>query len=165
MLIKPLNPSNESDAPVSVVSGGAINSASSTSTASTASTTGGRTVYFHGVPMKETDLLWKGLSKMYGIGPALAERVCQQFARTRYTKIMERRDSGRLSKIERWVADHFVFETERRRKEEAIMKRYVSTGSVRGIRMRQGRPVRGQRTSTNAKTAKRLNRARVGVGY
>lgn len=123
-----------------------------------------RTIYFHGVAMKETDLLWKGLQKVYGIGPTLADEVCRQFSRTRYTLIHERRDSGRLSKVERWLSDHYRFETERRRKEEEVLKRYVSSGSVRGIRLRQGRPVRGQRTSTNAKTAKRLNRVRAGVG-
>ena len=36
-----------------------------------------------------------------------------------------------------------------------------ATGSVRSIRRRRGLPVRGQRTKTNAQTAKRLNGGRV----
>lgn len=123
----------------------------------------GRTVYVHGVPRKDTDRVWKGLQQVYGIGASLADRVCRQFARSRRTTLAERRDAGRLTPLERWLSDHVLFETELRRREEATILRYVRAGALRGIRLRQGRPVRGQRTSTNARTAKRLNRARVPV--
>ncbi len=38
-----------------------------------------------------------------------------------------------------------------------IKNYYKSNGSIRGYRLRTGLPVRGQRTKTNAKTARRLN--------
>jgi ribosomal protein S13 len=36
-------------------------------------------------------------------------------------------------------------------------QRHLKLGTYRGIRFRQGRPVRGQRTRSNARIAKSLN--------
>jgi len=41
--------------------------------------------------------------------------------------------------------------------EYETINRYMAIGAYRGIRMRMGLPVRGQRTKTNAYTARKLN--------
>jgi len=48
----------------------------------------------------------------------------------------------------------YKVEGDLRREEAQNVKRLVDIGSYRGLRHRRGLPVRGQRTKTNARTAK-----------
>jgi small subunit ribosomal protein S13 len=41
------------------------------------------------------------------------------------------------------------------------IKRLVEIGCLRGLRLKQGLPNRGQRTRSNAKSAKKINKLRV----
>jgi len=120
----------------------------------------GQTSYIHGVAMSDQETVWRGLQHVYGIGRARARQACRHFSRTEGTRISERRRTQVLSALEQWVIEQWMTESKRRRMETDRIKRHRALGSYRGIRMRQGRPVRGQRTSTNAKTAKRLNARR-----
>jgi small subunit ribosomal protein S13 len=48
--------------------------------------------------------------------------------------------------------------TDLRRKRKADKEKLIKLGTIRGIRLRQGLPVRGQNTHSNARTArKKLN--------
>ena len=120
----------------------------------------GQTSYINGVAMSDKETVWRGLQHVYGIGRARARQACRHFSRTEGTRISERRRTQVLSALEQWVIEQWMTESKRRRMETDRIKRHRALGSYRGIRMRQGRPVRGQRTSTNAKTAKRLNARR-----
>ncbi len=46
-------------------------------------------------------------------------------------------------------------------KQQANIARLVAIASQRGLRLRQGMPSRGQRTRSNAKTAKKINSKRI----
>ena len=52
------------------------------------------------------------------------------------------------------VYSHRKGEEDRTREVSQNIRRLISTGSYRGVRHRRGLPVRGQRTSTNARTRK-----------
>lgn len=58
-----------------------------------------------------------------------------------------------VAKIRNALADYKV-EGDLRREESLNIKRLVEIGSYRGRRHREGLPVRGQRTKTNARTRK-----------
>lgn len=120
----------------------------------------GQTAYLNGVALKDNDNILRALQCVYGRGYSRARKVCQQFSRATSTTVAERRRANMLSSIESWVTEVWDTESQRRRTELEVIKLHMTLGSRRGIRMRQGRPVRGQRTSTNAKTAKRLNARR-----
>lgn len=51
-------------------------------------------------------------------------------------------------------SDKYLVEGELRREVSNNIKRYLDLGCYRGLRHRRGLPVRGQRTSTNARTRK-----------
>ena len=122
----------------------------------------GQTQYFLGVARKNSPTVQKGLQSLYGIGPSVAKTVCHALSRNPDAPFSRRsRDEHR--RLEQYVSDHRVTESERRRQEHEIMARHRSRGTTRGIRRRLGLPVRGQRTKSNAKTAKRLNRSRGSV--
>jgi ribosomal protein S13 len=63
--------------------------------------------------------------------------------------------------MERTMKHSMVMGPERKRTEKEARKREQVRGTVRGIKRKRGLPVRGQRTSTNGKTARRLNAKRI----
>lgn len=121
---------------------------------------GGTSIYIQGVQRKSNELIFKSLQKIHGIGPLSAATACRSFSRPR-SAVMGNRSRDQLGRLEAWITERLVVESDRRRVVYENIKRLMSIGSQRGIRMRNGRPVRGQRTSTNANTAARLNRFRV----
>jgi len=62
--------------------------------------------------------------------------------------------------MEGWRMENVVCSSDRRRIEFDAVSRELKLGTVRGMNMRRGLPVRGQRTSTNGMTARNLNKQR-----
>ena len=93
------------------------------------------------------------LRYLYGIGPSLALRLCEQ-ARVdpqRRAKELSDDDIGRLAGI---LDRDYTVEGDLRREVQMSIKRLIDLGCYRGSRHRKGLPVRGQRTRTNARTRK-----------
>jgi small subunit ribosomal protein S13 len=59
-----------------------------------------------------------------------------------------------VSKLREVIEREFQVEGDLRRQLSMNIRRLMEIGSYRGIRHRRGLPVRGQRTSTNARTRK-----------
>jgi small subunit ribosomal protein S13 len=93
------------------------------------------------------------LRYLYGIGPSLALRLCEQ-ARVdpqRRAKELSDDDIGRLAGI---LDREYTVEGPLRRQVQQNITRLRDIGCYRGLRHRRGLPVRGQRTRTNARTRK-----------
>jgi small subunit ribosomal protein S13 len=93
------------------------------------------------------------LRYLFGIGPSLALRLCEQ-ARVdpqRRAKELSDDDIGRLAGI---LDREYTVEGPLRRQLQQNIARLRDIGCYRGIRHRKGLPVRGQRTRTNARTRK-----------
>ena len=93
------------------------------------------------------------LQYIHGIGPKVAGEIVKQ------TNIEESRRVHELSDAEvlqiREVIDRdYLVEGDLRRETSMNIKRLMDLGCYRGLRHRRGLPVRGQRTSTNARTRK-----------
>ena len=59
-----------------------------------------------------------------------------------------------LARIINVIQNNYRIEGDLRREVAQNIRRLISIGSYRGIRHKRGLPVRGQRTSTNARTRK-----------
>ena len=93
------------------------------------------------------------LRYIYGIGPSLALRLCEQ-ARVdpqRRAKELSDEEVARLATI---LDREYTVEGPLRRQVQQNISRLVSIHSYRGVRHRRSLPVRGQRTRTNARTRK-----------
>jgi small subunit ribosomal protein S13 len=66
-----------------------------------------------------------------------------------------------ISNIRKVIDDQYKVEGELRTQVSMNIKRLMDFGSYRGLRHRKSLPVRGQRTSTNARTRKGPKRAAV----
>jgi small subunit ribosomal protein S13 len=94
------------------------------------------------------------LPYIYGIGPTTAKRVVEQAAINPDVRAKDL-SSDDLNKIIKAITESKLpIEGDLRREIQGNLKRLQAINCYRGIRHRRGLPVRGQRTSTNARTRK-----------
>ena len=94
------------------------------------------------------------LRYIYGIGPTLALRLCEQanIDPQRRAKELTDDDLARLAGI--LDREEYTVEGPLRRQIQQNIARLKDINCYRGIRHRRSLPVRGQRTKTNARTRK-----------
>lgn len=102
--------------------------------------------------------IWVALTSIYGVGRSRALQLCKELNLPIEKKVRDLSEQE-LETIRAYLA-RFVLESDLRREESAILKMLSSIGCYRGIRARRGLPRRGQRTRTNARTAKRAGKSR-----
>lgn len=93
------------------------------------------------------------LRYLYGIGPSSASEVIAQAKINPATKADDLTDEE-LARIINVIQSNYRIEGDLRREVAQNIRRLISIGSYRGGRHKRGLPVRGQRTSTNARTRK-----------
>lgn len=93
------------------------------------------------------------LRYLYGVGPALAMRLCEQ---TNVNPLKQAREltDDEISRIANLIDREYTVEGQLRRKTQQDIARLRDIQCYRGLRHRRGLPVRGQRTRTNARTRK-----------
>ena len=102
------------------------------------------------------------LRYIYGIGPQRADQVVVGAGRDAHMRAQDLTEE-QLNKILHVITEHkWVVEGDLRRELAGNLKRLQAINCYRGTRHRKGLPVRGQRTSTNARTRKGPRRT-VGV--
>lgn len=92
------------------------------------------------------------LRYIYGIGPSRAREVVAKAGIHPAKKADELGDEEITALTN--VLQSYTLEGDLRREVAQNIKRLIGIGCYRGIRHRKGLPVRGQRTSTNARTRK-----------
>ncbi|MBO6816719.1 MAG: 30S ribosomal protein S13 [Rhizobiaceae bacterium] len=93
------------------------------------------------------------LQYIHGIGPKIAGDIVSKVNLDPARRVNELTDAELLQIREVIDAEHIV-EGDLRRETSMNIKRLMDLGSYRGLRHRRSLPVRGQRTSTNARTRK-----------
>ncbi len=107
-----------------------------------------------GVDIPANKKLEYSLRYIYGIGPTRASLVVKEsgFDPSRRASELSEEEINTLATI---ISGHrFVVEGDLRRETISNIKRLSAIRSYRGLRHMRGLPVRGQRTSTNARTRK-----------
>ena len=93
------------------------------------------------------------LRYIYGIGPSLALRACEQARVSPDVKVRDLTEEE-IAHLREVIDKNYQVEGDLRREVQTNIKRLVEIGCYRGLRHRRGLPVRGQRTRTNARTRK-----------
>lgn len=101
------------------------------------------------------------LSYIYGIGPTTSAKILAQTGVDPATRVRDLTEAE-VSKLRDVIEREHRVEGDLRRQVAMNIRRLIEIGSYRGLRHRRGLPVRGQRTSTNARTRKGPRRT-VGV--
>ena len=113
-----------------------------------------------GVDIPREKRVQVSLTYIFGIGRSTSNDILRTADIDPNVQVKDLSESE-VSRLRQIIdADHTV-EGELRRQKAMNIKRLTEIGSYRGVRHRRGLPVRGQRTSTNARTRKGPRRAAV----
>ena len=93
-----------------------------------------------------------GLTAIYGIGRPLALQICEA-AKVDPSKKVKDLTDDEVNKLRKELESHTV-EGDLRREVQMNIKHKLEINCYQGTRHKKGLPVRGQRTSRNAKTRK-----------
>jgi len=114
-----------------------------------------------GVDLPKNKNIDCALTYIYGIGYTLSRNILTEAGIHFETKVKDLKDEE-INKIRDIIGKNNKVEGELRSQKTADIKRLMEIGSYRGLRHKRSLPVRGQRTSTNARTRKGPRRT-VGV--
>ena len=93
------------------------------------------------------------LTYIAGIGNTSAKAICEAVNIDLARRVNQLSDAEILA-IREHIDANYQVEGDLRREVQMNIKRAMDLGSYRGLRHRRNLPVRGQRTSTNARTRK-----------
>lgn len=112
-------------------------------------------IYLFEAKLPETKSIYFGLNSIYGIGKPRSYLICKKLGFSLNLKIKDLSENQiyRISKLIDFLT--FIIANDLKRLNLLNNQRLINIKSYRGLRRKQGFPVRGQRTHTNAATAKR----------
>ena len=94
-----------------------------------------------------------GLTYIFGLGRSKANELLKKTAVNPDTRVRDLTDDE-INRLREVIDKEYRVEGDLRREVSLNIKRLIEIGCYRGRRHRQGLPVRGQRTKTNARTRK-----------
>jgi small subunit ribosomal protein S13 len=106
-----------------------------------------------GVDLPRDKRIEVALTYIFGIGRTRAQKLLVDTEISPDTRVHELVDAD-LVKLRDAIESQYKIEGDLRREVQADIRRKIEIGSYQGRRHRQGLPVRGQRTKTNARTRK-----------
>jgi len=107
-----------------------------------------------GVDIPENKRIEASLPYIYGIGHTRAREILAK-AEVDPNLRANKLSPEQINRISHVITESkFVVEGDLRREIQQNIRRLMAIGSYRGLRHKRGLPVRGQRTSTNARTRK-----------
>jgi len=101
------------------------------------------------------------LTYIYGIGRTASQKILTE-AGISWDIKSDEVTAEQVASIRKIIDEKHKVEGDLRREVSMNIKRLMDLGAYRGLRHRRGLPVRGQRTSTNARTRKGPRRSVVG---
>ena len=107
-----------------------------------------------GVDLPREKRIEVALTYIYGIGRTRAQRLLELTGVDPNLRVHQLGDAELVKLRDEIEGLEFKVEGDLRREVQADIRRKIEIGSYQGRRHRQGLPVRGQRTKTNARTRK-----------
>jgi small subunit ribosomal protein S13 len=114
-----------------------------------------------GVDLPKNKRMEIALTYIYGIGKTKSREILQEAGVDPDIKTDQLADAE-ITSIRNIIDKEHKVEGDLRREVSMSVKRLMDVGTYRGLRHRKGLPVRGQRTSTNARTRKGPRRSIAG---
>lgn len=106
-----------------------------------------------GVDIPKEKRMEIALTYIYGVGRTLSNKILKATNINPDTRAKNLTEED-VAKISTYITRNYKVEGDLRRDIAQNIKRLIDIGTYRGLRHKRGLPVRGQRTSTNARTRK-----------
>jgi small subunit ribosomal protein S13 len=114
-----------------------------------------------GVDLPKNKRMEIALTYIYGVGKTKSKKILLEAGVDPDIKTDQLADAE-ITSIRNVIDKEHKVEGDLRREVSMSVKRLMDVGTYRGLRHRKGLPVRGQRTSTNARTRKGPRRSIAG---
>ncbi len=115
-----------------------------------------------GVDLPRNKRVEIGLTYIFGIGRPMSNKILEATTVNKDTRVKDLTDVE-ISRLRDFIDKTTKVEGDLRREISNAINRLIDISCYRGIRHRRSLPVRGQRTSTNARTRKGPRRATIGA--
>ena len=106
-----------------------------------------------GVDLPRDKRMEIALTYIYGVGRTRSHEILNATGVSPELRTKDLTDED-LVRLRDYIEENYQVEGDLRREVQADIRRKIEIGSYQGRRHRQGLPVRGQRTKTNARTRK-----------
>jgi small subunit ribosomal protein S13 len=116
-----------------------------------------------GVDLPRTKRIEVALTYIFGIGPTRANQILKSTHVNPDTRVKDLTETE-VGAIRDYIGKSFKVEGDLRREVQMNIKRLIEIGCYRGMRHRRNLPAHGQRTRTNARTAKGPKKTVAGRG-
>ena len=103
------------------------------------------------LPVKKRAVI--GLTYIYGIGQPSAKKILAEAKVSPEVRVKDLTEEE-VARVRSVLEGKYTVEGDLKREISTNIKRLLDIGTYRGLRHRRSLPVRGQRTSTNARTRK-----------
>jgi small subunit ribosomal protein S13 len=114
-------------------------------------------IYLLKKQVEGTRRVYSLLLEVFGLNAVRAKAICSSLGLSNTACVMDLMPYH-LSKLDKFVFSFFFVDRRLKRFHAERLQGVFSDGSYKGQRQKQGLPSRGQRTHTNAQTAKKRSR-------
>jgi small subunit ribosomal protein S13 len=115
-------------------------------------------MYLLETKLPENKSIFFALTYVYGIGEKTSILICKKLGFSVNLKVKNMTQDQSIDILKVIDSSQLLVSNELKKFKILAIKKLVSIKSYRGLRKSRGFPVRGQRTHTNAKSARKLNR-------
>ena len=115
-------------------------------------------LYLLETKLSETKSVFFALTRVYGIGKNTAFLICKKLGFSLNLKIKDLTQEQSIEILKLIDYLNLTLNNDLKKLKSLSLKKLISIKSYRGLRNVRGLPVRGQRTHTNAKSARRNKR-------
>ena len=116
-----------------------------------------------GVDLPRNKRIEVALTYIFGIGPTHAKEIIHNTQVNPDIRVKDLSEAE-VGALREYIGKNFKVEGDLRREVQMNIKRLIEIGCYRGMRHRRNLPARGQRTRTNARTAKGPKKTVAGRG-
>ncbi len=114
-----------------------------------------------GIDLPKDKRIEIGLTYIYGIGRNQATKICKETGVNPDIRVKDLSEDDQ-NLIRSYIDKNLVVEGDLRRDVALNIKRLTEIGSYRGVRHRKNITLRGQRTHSNARTARGMSKKNAG---
>lgn len=116
--------------------------------------------HLFGTYITEKKSLSKSLTNIYGLGTNRVLKICKLIGLNPKITI-DKLTKRQLDMLTYTIESEYIIDSDLKKSNREILQTLLEIQSYKGIRHSKGLVVRGQRTSTNSKTQKRLGPSRL----
>lgn len=112
-------------------------------------------IYLFDSELSENKSVFFAITNIFGIGKPNSEMLCKKlgFSKNFKFKNLSKEQIAKLTTV--IESSNLILTEDLKKLKSQKLKTLFSMKSYRGLRLKQGLPVRGQRTHTNARTARK----------